>query len=130
MSHVTIKIGAEFGVEAKKAAAAADRSLAGQMEHWAKLGRAAERILPTTLAGILKQTGANAEESPELRRAVLDAVNSFAQTPRGQLRDQMGLSQMTVYEEDPLSPGRLIQISPDGNRVLGKIIGNRFVPEL
>jgi hypothetical protein len=129
-SPVAIKVSAEFAASVRAEAHAADRSLTGQIEHWAKLGRAVERIMPVPLAAALKRSAGDPEaiEDPALRRKVLDAFASVhAETPEA-LRQKIGLDRQTRFEPDPEHPGGMIRTAPDGTRERGTMKGRTFVP--
>ncbi len=45
MKAVSVKISNELADSARQVAQLSDRSLAGQIEHWAKLGKSVESVL-------------------------------------------------------------------------------------
>jgi len=127
---VAVKISADLADAARKEASEADRSLTGQIEHWAKLGRAAEAIMPSQVAAALKRCAGDihAIEDESIRGKVLDALAALqAQTPES-LRQKMGLDQQTLFETDPETPGGFIRITPDGVHTHGVMNGRVFVP--
>lgn len=127
---VAIKVYAELAASARKEAGAADRSLTGQIEHWAKLGRAAEVIMPAQVAIVLKRCAGDihAIEDVAMRRQVLGALTAFqTQTPEA-LRKKIGLDQQILFEPDLEHPGGMIRITPDGKRTRGMMKGRTFVP--
>jgi len=131
-SAVAIKVSADLADSARKEAAEADRSLTGQIEHWAKLGRAAEAILPSQVAAALKRCAGDLDtlEDETMRRKVLDALAVFQTQAPDLLRKKIGLDQQTLFEPDPENPGGIIRISPDGTRIRGVMDRRTFVPEL
>ena len=130
MSSTALKVSAAFSASVREAAEAADRSMTGQVEHWGKLGRAAERVLPAQVAAALKQCGGDldAAEDPELRRRVLEALAAVTAHSPEVLREKIGLSKKTRFVPDPERQDGLIRVSPAGTRVRGMMEGRVFVP--
>lgn len=127
---VAIKVSAELAASARKEAVDADRSLTGQVEHWAKLGRAIEAIMPAQVAAALKRSGGDLQalDDESIRSKVLEALAVFqAQAPES-LRQKIGLDQQFRFEPDPENAGGFIRISPEGTRTRGVMDGRTFVP--
>jgi len=105
-SAVAIKVSAELADSARKEAGHADRSLTGQIEHWAKLGRAAEAIMPSQVAAALKRCAGDLEalEDEAMRCKVLDAMAVFRTQSPDSLRQKIGLDQQILFEPDPENP--------------------------
>jgi len=120
-------------VDAARAAAEdADRSLAGQIEHWARLGRSVEGALTANDAGQIKRAGkslARAIPDAELRERVLQtlrvAVSASGHPHVGAL---LGRVHGARYGTDPALPGLVVRVDADGRRTLGKLVKRRFVP--
>ena len=129
-SPVAIKVSAEFAASVRTEALAADRSLTGQIEHWAKLGRAIESIMPAPVAAALKRCAGDLDaiEEPALRRKVLDALAHFQTESSEAIRQLIGLDRQTRFEPDLDRPGGMIRIAPDGVRVRGTMKGRTFIP--
>lgn len=129
MSTVAIKISAELAAATRAAAKAADRSLTGQIEHWAKIGRGAEEKL--TAREIISLKAENIS-GPYPENAAVDPIRSahadfLTLTPQ-QKREKMGLDQQVRFEPESGVKGGFIRIDPDGTRTRGKIIGRIFQP--
>ena len=125
MSTVAIKISAELAAATRLAAKAADRSLTGQIEHWAKIGRAAEEKMPAREVAALKVHGANpatlsSDDSIRAPHAAFMALTS------PQRRERIGIDRQVRFEPDPENPGGFIRISPDGVRTRGMVEGRTF----
>jgi hypothetical protein len=92
---VAIKVSAELANSARNEANAADRSMTGQIEHWAKLGRAIEAILPSQVAAALKRCAGDLDtlEDATMRHKVLDALAVFQTQAPDLLRKKIGLDQ-------------------------------------
>ena len=129
-SPVAIKVSASFADSVRAAAIAADRSLTGQIEHWAKLGRAAEEIMPAPVAAALKTSGGNlaAIEDETMRERVMQALGSFRSLSSAEKRSAISLGTKDTYEPDPDVPGEFIRVSPDGTRTRGRLKGRTFIP--
>ena len=76
MGNTAVKISDELAAWAREEALTADRSMAGQIEHWAKLGRAVENSFTVSDLSALKGSGGNLEQGfPEAEdRAVARAL--------------------------------------------------------
>jgi hypothetical protein len=129
-SAIAIKVSAELADSARKEAGNADRSLTGQIEHWAKLGRAAEAVLPAQVAAALKRCSGDLQaiEDESIRSKALTALAAMQTLSPESLRQRIGLDQQTRFEPDPENPGGFVQISPDGSRFRGVMEGRTFVP--
>ena len=118
---------------ARAAAEGADRSLAGQIEHWARLGRSVESALTVSdVTRVKRSLGRLESELPErevrekllqsLRLAVsLDDLGNI-----GAAMDPMNAGPR--YGTDPAFPGLLVRVDPDGKRTPGRFVNRRFVP--
>lgn len=130
-SPVAIKVSAEFADSVREAAAAADRSLTGQIEHWAKLGRAAEEVMPAPIAAALKRSAGDVDaiQDEAVRQRVLDALAALREGKHydATRRYLVGLGK-PLFEADPDVPEGVIRVSADGTRVKGRMAGKEFVP--
>jgi hypothetical protein len=112
---------------AREEAASADRSLTGQIEHWAKIGRSVETVLRHKQVLALKRSPLSAPLTAVSRRAiqaVLDRV--VAEADRSSLARRLKAGR-TVYQTDPGGSGLTERIAPDGTRTLGQFRNRRFV---
>ncbi|MFN0125491.1 MAG: TA system antitoxin ParD family protein [Verrucomicrobiales bacterium] len=130
-SPVAIKVSADFAASVRAAAEAADRSLTGQIEHWAKIGRATEAILPAQAAAALKRCAGDLDaiEDPAMRQRVLNALEALRSGGHYDetRRFLVGLGQ-PLFEADPDDPNGIIQVQANGTRTKGRIVGREFVP--
>ncbi len=127
---VAIKISTELAEAARTEAVHADRSLTGQIEHWAKLGRIAEAQMTAPVVHVLKRTQGRLDEieDPQLKSQVLAAFESFLHLSPEKKRSLMDLDKQVRFEPDPDKPGSLIRITPDGQRTEGRMEGRLFLP--
>ena len=114
-----VKLSDELVLDARLVAEIAERSIAGQIEFWAQLGRAIEPLLEGSRALALKRTGAAVPLSESLA-----AVDS----PIGRRRVAEHLESLPFphYEAAPGQPGLLVRIEEDGTRTVGRFVGRMF----
>jgi len=114
-----VKLSDELVLDARVAGAAMERSIAGQVEYWAKLGRAIEPLLQGTQALALCRNARPVSEC-------LDTVDS----PAGQTRVREYLQTIPFphYEPAPAEPGWLVRIAADGTRTKGRFVNRQFEP--
>jgi hypothetical protein len=126
-----VKISDALLDEARTAAVEADRSMAGQIEHWARLGRAVEAILRPREAGAIKRGArglakdiAVPGERAALVRALRFALSAAGHSSLGRVLRESG---QTRYGADPAFPGYLVRIAPDGELTPGRLVNRRFI---
>jgi hypothetical protein len=114
-----VKLSDALVLDARLAGEALERSIAGQVEFWAALGRAVEPLLQGTQALALCRNAAarplsaclNSVDSPKGRRQVA----AFLQT-----------QPFPHYEPAPDAPGFLVRTGADGKRTLGRFVNREF----
>lgn len=114
-----VKLSDALVLDARLAGQTLERSIAGQVEFWARLGRAIEPLLQGTQALALSRNGAANPIS-----ACLETVDS----PEGHGRVAAFLQTQPFphYEPAPDSPGLLIRIEADGKRTVGRFVNRQF----
>jgi|SRR5438093_1577943 len=114
-----VKLSDDLILDARLTSELADRSIAGQIEFWAKLGRAIEPLLAGALVLALRRAG---EVKP--LSACLEAVDS----PEGRrlVAEHLHAQPFPHYEPAPGRPGMLIRIDADGKRTVGRFVHRRF----
>lgn len=117
-----IKIGDELALAAREEAEVCDRSIASQVEHWARIGRAVEQVLGHGQVVALKRQAGLAQFERAMRRASSEA---------GQEKALRHLTELGVprYGVDPKRPGGVIRVNPDGSRTRGRFVNRHFVPD-
>jgi hypothetical protein len=125
-----VKLSDNLISSARRIAQAADRSIAGQIEHWANLGRAAEATLSTSEIHALKLTQGELRQafpSARQRRAVRNALAKALSEP-AQRAFAARLPKLTAarYGTDPAYPGAIVRIDPDGTRTPGRFVRREF----
>ncbi len=114
-----VKLSDELVLDARLTAQAAERSIAGQIEFWAQLGRAVEPLLEGARALALRRAGAVRPLSECLAQVDSDA---------GRQRVSSFLESRPFPHFEPVSgaPGLLVRIDADGTRTPGRFVGREF----
>ena len=114
-----VKLSDELVLDARLTAELTERSIAGQIEFWAQLGRAIEPLLAGAKAMALRRAGAVVPLSESL--ATVDS-------PEGRKRVAAYLASRPFphYEPVPDSAGLLVRIEADGTRTTGRFVGREF----
>jgi ParD-like antitoxin of type II bacterial toxin-antitoxin system len=114
-----VKLSDQLVLDARLTAEVANRSIAGQIEFWAQLGRAIEPLLDGARALALRRAG-NVMPLSE-RLATID-------TPAGRRRvaEYLDSRPFPHYEPAADGPGLLVRIEADGTRTLGRFVGRQF----
>jgi hypothetical protein len=113
-----VKLSDNLVLDARLTGEVVERSIAGQIEFWAKLGRAVEPLLQGTQVMALCRAGdaqplsacLKSVDSPEGRRRVADHL----------------LAQPYPHYEPADTPGLLIRTTADGKRSLGRFVNRQF----
>ena len=115
-----VKLSDPLVLDARLTGQVAERSIAGQIEYWARLGRAVEPLLQGIQALALCRAGDARPLS-----ACLDTVDS----PEGRRRVADYLQTQPYPHYEPAdAPGLLVRITGDGKRTLGRFINRQFQP--
>lgn len=127
-----VKLSDDLVQSARLEAAATDRSITAQIEHWAKLGRAVETALQHADVLALKRNNGDLIKSfpqPSEREAVRALLERIAATAdRSAVVEKLRARGRPVYAADPRYPGMVVRIDPDGGRTPGHFVDRRFVP--
>jgi len=117
-----VKLSDPLVLDARLAGEAMERSIAGQVEFWARLGRSVESLL-------------NGEQVLALsRRAAaqpLSSVLASVEKPAGHKRLAVYLEEQPFPHYKPCAdrPGWLERIDDDGTRTVGRFVNRKFQPE-
>lgn len=114
-----VKLSDNLILDARLVAQESQRSLNGQIEHWARLGRAIEAtIRPPTALKLKRRSELLADRFRELGtaagRARVAALLASGPYPR--------------FEALPGRPGLLVKIDEDGTRTVGRFVKRTFTP--
>lgn len=115
-----VKLSEALVLDARLTGQVAERSIAGQIEYWARMGRALEPLLQGAQALALCRAGDARPLS-----ACLESVDS----PEGRHRVANHLqAQPYPHYEQADAPGLLVRITADGKRTLGRFVNRQFQP--
>src|SRR5476651_611235 len=108
-------------LDARVAGEAVERSIAGQIEFWAKIGRALEPLLRGDHVLALCRSG-NVKPLTDC----LESVDS----PAGRQRvfEHLKTRPYPHYEAAAKSSGLLVRIEADGKRTVGRFVNRQFQP--
>ncbi len=114
-----VKLSDELVLDARLTAELAERSIAGQIEYWAQLGRAIEPLLEGSRALALRRAG---------RAVPLSECLSSIDSPEGRRRvvEYLESRPFPHYEPAPGGTGLLIRVAEDGTRTVGRFVGREF----
>jgi hypothetical protein len=115
-----VKLSDNLMLDARLVAEESERSIAGQIEYWARLGRAIEAAIRPTTARKLKARRAEPLLSECLREV---------ESPAGRERAKAFLAS-APFPQFSVSdcPGHVVKIDADGTRTLGRFVKRAFVP--
>lgn len=116
-----VKVSDALVLDARLMGAAAQRSIAGQIEFWAQLGRAVELLLRGDKVLALSRAG---------RAKPLSACLKSVDSPAGRRRvtEYLRSQPFPRYEPAPGLTGALIRIEANGARTVGRFVNRKFVP--
>ena len=114
-----VKLSADLVLDARLIGQSVRRSIAGQIEYWANLGRALEPLLQGTVALGLARSGTARPLS-----ACLDAVD----TAEGRQRLAKFLASQPFPHYEPVAnqPGLLTRIEANRQRTVGRFVNRKF----
>ena len=116
-----VKLSDSLLLDARLTSELAQRSIAGQIEYWARLGRAVEPMLSGEAALALRRCGDAVPLSQLL--STVDAAEG-----RKRLAEFLGKQPFPHYEPAPNEPGLLLRIEEDGEQAIGKFVKGEFRP--
>ena len=116
-----VKLSDKLVLDARIVGETTERSIAGQVEFWARLGRAIEPVLRTEEVLRLKQRG---ETIP------LSACLTDVDTAAGRERVKSSLATRPYPRFEPAlgRPGLIVKIDEDGTRTAGRFVNRKFQP--
>ena len=116
-----VKLSDALVLDARLAGKAMERSIAGQVEFWAGIGKAIEPLLMGAQVIALCRDGAAHPLSE-----CLEAVDSPA--GRQRLEEFLGGQPWPHYEPHPDKAGMVVRIEENGKRATGRFVNRRFEP--
>jgi len=117
-----VKLSDALVLDARMTGDAQQRSIAGQVEFWARLGRGLELLLDGRKVLELSRAAGSISLS-----ALLDVVD----TPKGRemFKAYLESEPFPHYEAHPKNPDLLIRIDKNGTRTAGRFVNRVFVSE-
>ena len=114
-----VKLSDSLVSDARQTAEVTERSIAGQIEFWARLGRSMELLLGGAEALALRKSG---------EAISLSELLSTVDAPAGRQRLTEYLAQQPYphYEAAPGHPGMVTRVDADGTRTVGKFVNGNF----
>jgi hypothetical protein len=117
-----VKLSDALVLDARLAGEAGERSIAGQVEFWAKLGRSVELLLQGQQVLHLVRSGTVKPLSVHL-----ESVDSAA--GRERVAAYLETQPFPHYRAHPERPGLLERTDEDGKRTVGRFVNRKFQPE-
>ncbi len=114
-----VKVSDALLLDARVAGEIVERSIAGQVEFWAKIGRALEPLLRGDQVLALCRSG-------EVKS--LSACLASVDSPKGRQRvvEHLKTRPYPHYEAAVDSPGMLVRIEAGGKRTVGRFVNRQF----
>ena len=116
----SVKLSDELVLEARTVGAIARRSIAGQVEFWARLGKSIKPLLRGDRALALQRSG-TARSLAESIQSVDTAVG------RDRVRTYLESRPYPHFEPCQDEAGMLLRIDEDGTRTRGRFVNREFV---
>ena len=114
-----VKLSDSLVLDARLAAEVVERSIAGQIEFWARIGRAVEPLLQGEQVMALCR-----DASAQPLSACLDSVDSTK--GRRRVAEFLRTQPYPHYEPAPSAPGLLVRIEAGGKRTVGRFVNRKF----
>jgi hypothetical protein len=114
-----VKISDDLVLDARLTAEISERSIGGQIEFWAQLGRAIEPLLEGSRALALRRSGATLPLSQSL--ATVDSTEG-----RRRVADYLNSRPFPHYEPSSGGPGAVVRVEEDGTRTFGRFVDREF----
>ncbi len=116
-----VKLSDTLVLDARLAGEVCERSIAGQVEYWAQVGRSVDLLLEGAQVLALRRSG-----STQPLSALLESVDSPA--GRGRVAAWLESQPFPHYQPHLNWPGLLERIEEDGRRTVGRFVKRQFIP--
>ena len=114
-----VKLSDSLVLDARLASEVVERSIAGQIEFWARIGRAVEPLLQGAQVMALCR-----DASAQPLSACLASVDSTK--GRRRVAEFLRTQPYPHYEPAPSAPGLLVRIEAGGKRATGRFVNRKF----
>lgn len=115
-----VKLSDDLVLQARTVGAVARRSIAGQVEYWARLGKSIEPLLRGDRALALQRSGT--------ARSLAESIQSVdTVVGRGRVRGYLESRPFPHFEPCQDETGMLVRIDEDGTRTRGRFVNREFV---
>jgi hypothetical protein len=132
MPSLAIKISADLAEAARTAAAAAERSLTAQIEHWARMGKKMdEQLTGAAMMAYKSAASDNAAIREPAHQEEIEAVLAKLRQPGYATMVAKASRDLDVHEVlyggDPEGSDLIVAHYRDGRKVKGRLVGRKFV---
>ena len=115
-----VKLSDDLVLQARTVGAVARRSIAGQVEYWARLGKSIEPLLLGDRALALQRSGT--------ARSLAESIQSVdTVVGRARVRGYLESRPFPHFEPCQDEAGMLVRIDEDGTRTRGRFVNREFV---
>ena len=114
-----VKVSDELALDARLMGEVTGRSIAGQVEFWARLGRAVETLLRGDQGLALSRVG---------KMMPLSTCLQSVDSPEGRARLAEHLKSVPYPHYNAARGGLLVRIDANGKRITGRFVNRRFQP--
>jgi hypothetical protein len=115
-----VKLSDDLVLEARTVGAVARRSIAGQVEFWARLGKSIEPLLRGDRALALQRSGTVRSLAESIQSVDTDAG-------RGRVRAYLESLPFPHFEPCQDEAGMVVMIDEDGTRTRGRFVSREFI---
>jgi len=128
-SSSPLRLDAHLMDSARQSATLENRSVAEQIEHWARLGRVASKFIPSNaLPEIIAGSLIIKTEAPDIAPIDIDDIFDSLDSERDSGELTASLPQASVrYQSSKIHPGLLEQVDTSGQITLGHFRGGKFL---
>lgn len=117
-----VKLSGQLVSDARSCAELTERSIAGQIEYWAGIGRAMDAMMRLNNVLALKK-------SVTIGMILERLAQVDTPTGRQQVKETLARKPFPHYERVDDRPGFLVRIDADGTRTVGRLVGRQFISD-